>query len=156
MNNVSIQLFERNDKKDLYPILTDHVLKQNYPGVYCRNQKEADEIAEKLLLSSNLQAYSVFLDKHMIGLLITEYDVRQEDTIHLAYVIYSKYRGHGFATRAAEMLISKELNPYFSDCFLSMYILPQNKASIKVAKHLGATCKNNEYTLRIGEFGKRK
>ncbi len=153
MNNFKIRLFNRKDEKDLYPILADESVKRYYRGIYCRTEKEVEKITEIFLCSTNIQVYSIIINKNkitrMIGIIQVEYD-EITDKIFLSYVINPKYRNKGIITEAIKNIIKKEIKPYFSGMKLSMYILCENKASIRVAEKIGANLlESNYYEIQL-------
>ena len=52
-------------------------------------------------------------------------------------------------TKTIKSMLKKELEPYFKGTTVSMYIIPSNKASIRVAEKIGAKRNLIYYELQL-------
>lgn len=152
MNNLKIRLFRRSDRNEIAPILMDKDLKHTYRGLYCSNLTDVDRVMKFLLRDTNMQTYSIVLkennEQHVIGFITVEY-IEKQDKIFLSYALNKEYRNKGIMTKAIKMMLKKELEPYFKGTTVSMYIIPSNKASIRVAKKIGAKLNLIYYELQV-------
>lgn len=89
-------------------------------------QKDEEEIYFKIMLNDTFEE---------IGHIIYTYK-NSELTGNLSYFIYEEYRNNGYAKKALYMLVKDIKKLDNKDLYLS--ITPSNKASLKVAKYVGA------------------
>ena len=155
MNTLKIRLFRRRDINEIAPILMDKDLKHTHRGIYCSKSTDVERVIKFFLRDTNMQTYSIVLkennERHVIGFIIVEY-IEKQDKIFLSYALNKEHRNKGIMTKTIKSMLKKELEPYFKGTTVSMYIIPSNKASIRVAEKIGAKRNLIYYELQLWEF----
>lgn len=77
-----------------------------------------------------------------------EIELRPDGMVNVMYVVFAPWRRHGYATRAARLLIAHAASA-FPGAPLAFRIHPDNHASLGVARAVGATPRKYE-TSRNG------